>query len=150
MVWNHSCREQFPWHRPRKLKHLTISSVYYKLLNTSYIFTYNRWKYCRFNEFQGCGSKAVNGIIADRNYCYVCHFGVTYNEEKIWNIKKISLIHNNFLEIKKDIQLCIDFNPTCNEFWMYHYKTSYITRLDNCKWRYLKSFIGKYVFCSLF
>ena len=101
MILNHSCREQLPWDRPRKLKHLTLSSVYCKLLNTSYIFTYNRWKYCRCNDFQGCRSKPINGIIADRNYCYVCRIGVTYNEEKIRNIKKILLIHNNFLEIIK-------------------------------------------------
>ena len=100
MVLNHSCHEQFPWDRPWKLKHLTFSSVSYKLLNTSYIFTYTRWKYCRCNKFQGCRLKPINGIIADKNYCYVCHLGVTYNEEKIRNIKKILLIHNNFLEIK--------------------------------------------------
>ena len=92
---------QFPWDRPRKLKHLTLSSVYFKLLNTSGIFMYNHWKYCRYNKFQGCRSKPINGIIADRNYCYVCRIGVTYNEEKIRNIKKILLIHNNFLEIIK-------------------------------------------------
>ena len=71
--------------------------------------------------------KPINSIIADRNYCYICRIGVTYNEEKIRNMKKMLLIHNNFLEIKKDIQLCTDFHPTCNEFWMHHYKTSYIT-----------------------
>ena len=38
MVLNHSCREQFPLDRPQKLKHLMPSNVYYKLLNTSYIF----------------------------------------------------------------------------------------------------------------
>ena len=61
-------------------------------------------------------------MIADRNYYYFCRVGVTYNEEKIKNIKKMSLIHNDFLENKKDIQLCIDFNPTCDKFYMYHYK----------------------------
>ena len=84
------------------------------LLNTSYIFTYNLWRYCRCDQFYGCQSKPINGIIADRNNCYVCRVGVTYNEEKIKSIRKISLIHNNFLEIKKDIQLCIDFDTTCN------------------------------------
>ena len=102
MVLNNSCRKKFSWDRPRKLKHLALPSVYYKLLNTSYIFTYNRWRYCRCDQIQGCRSKPINGMIADRNYCYVCRIGVTYNEEKIKNIKKISLIHNNFLEIKKD------------------------------------------------
>ena len=42
-------------------------------------------------------------MIADRNYCYVCHVKVTYNEEKIKSLKKIAFIHNNFLEIKKDV-----------------------------------------------
>ena len=143
MVLNHSCRDQFPWDRTQKLKHLTLSSVYYKLLSTSYIFTYDRWKYCRYNEFQSCTSKPINCIIANRNYCYVYRVGVTYNEEKIRNIKKMSLIHNYFLEIKKDIQLCIDFDSTCNEFWMYHHKTLYITRLGSYKWRYLKSYIDE-------
>ena len=116
MVLNHSCCEQFPWDRPQKLKHLTLSSVYYKLLNTSYIFTYNRWKYCWCNEFQGCRLKPINGIIADRNYCYVCHVGVTYNEEKIRNIKKYCLFIIIFLELNKifnyvmiSIQLAMNF-----------------------------------------
>ena len=60
------------------------------------------------------------------------------------------LIHHNFLDIKKDIQLCIDFDLTCNEFSMYLYKTSYITGLGNCKWPYLKSFIDKYVYALCF
>ena len=53
MVLNHTCREQFPWDRPQKLKHLTLSGVYYKLLNISYLFTYNRWIYCQCDKFQG-------------------------------------------------------------------------------------------------
>ena len=85
MVLNHSCREQFPWDRPQNLKHLVLSSVYYKLLNTSCIFPYNRWIYCRCVEFQGCRAKPINGIISDRDYCYVCRVGVSYNEEKIRN-----------------------------------------------------------------
>ena len=76
-------------------------------------------------------------MIADRNYCYVCRVGVTYDEEKIKN-------YNNFLKLKKDIQLCIDFDQTCIEFWMYHYKKSYITGPCNCKWHYLKSYIDEY------
>ena len=55
-------------------------------------------------------------MISNINYCYVCSVGVTYNEEKIQNIKKISLIHNNYVEIRKDIQLCTDFNPSFDKF----------------------------------
>ena len=58
--------------------------------------------------------------------------------------KKLKIIHNNFLKLKKDIQLCIDFDQTCIEFWMHHYKKSYITGLCNCKWHYLKSCIDEY------
>ena len=90
--------------------------------------------------------KPINGTIADRNYCYVCRVGVTSNKEKIKNIKKYHLFIIIFLEIKKDIQLCIDFDPTCNKFWMYHYKKSYITELGNCKWRYLKFYINEYIY----
>ena len=43
-------------------------------------------------------------MIADRNYCYVCHVIVTYNEEKIKSLKKTAFILNNFLEIRKDMQ----------------------------------------------
>ena len=55
-------------------------------------------------------------MIADRNYCYVWRVGITYNEEKINSIRKVSLIHNTYLEIKKDIQLCIDFYPIAMNF----------------------------------
>ena len=91
-------------------------------------------------------TKPINGMISDRNYCYVCRVGVTYNEEKIRFIKKISLIHNNYVEIKRDIQLCIDFDPNCDEFWLYHYRKSYQTGLGKFKWCYLKSYIDEYIY----
>ena len=73
-------------------------------------------------------------MITDRNYCFACRVKITYNEEKIRSLKKIVFIHNNFLEIKKDIQLCIDFDPSCKDFWLYHYKQTYVTGLGNFKW----------------
>ena len=42
--------------------------------------------------------------------------------EKISNLRKIAPVHYNFIEIKKDIQLCIDYDPSCKDFWMYHYR----------------------------
>ena len=54
MVLNNSCRKKFSWDRPQELKHLALPGVYYKLLNTSYIFTYNRSRYCHCDQFQGC------------------------------------------------------------------------------------------------
>ena len=52
----------------------------------------------------------------------VCRVGVTYDAEKIENLIKIAYITYNFYAIKKDIQLCIDFDSKCDKFWMYHYK----------------------------
>ena len=146
MVFDHNNRNGFPWDRPRKLKHLALKSVYYRLLNTSYIFTYNSVLYCRCNEFQGCSTKPVNGLIADRNYCYVCHVKVTYDEEKIKSLKKIAFVCNNFLEIKEDIELCIDFDPSCKDFWMYHYRKTLVTGFGKFKWQYLYSWIHHYIY----
>ena len=72
-------------------------------------------------------------MLADRNYCYICRVGVIYGEERIKNLRKITNVYNNFLNIKEDIQLCIDFDSTCDKFWMYHFKTSYKTRFRDCK-----------------
>ena len=85
-------------------------------------------------------------MIADRNYGYVCHVIVTYNEEKIKSLKKTAFILNNFLEIRKDMQWCIDFDPSCKDFWMYHYRKISDTGLGNFKWRYLYSWIHHYIY----
>ena len=123
-----------------------LPSVYYRLLNTSYIFTYNSYLYCRCDKFQGCRTKQTNGMIADRNYFYVCLVKVTYNEEKVKSLKKMAIIHNNFLEIKKHMQLCIDFDPSCQDFCIYHYRKTSETGLCNFKWQYLYSWILHYIY----
>ena len=110
-----------------KLKHLALKGIYYNLLNTSCIFTFNHWNNCSCDQFQGCQLKPLwQSLNGKRNYCYVCRVGVTYNAEKIQNLTKITDIFNNYCEIKKDIQLCIDFDPECNEFWMYHYSQNLV------------------------
>ena len=83
-------------------------------------------------------------MIANKNYCYICRVGVTSDEEKIKNPRKIADVTNNFLNIKEDIQLRIDFDSSCDKFWMYHYKTSYKTRFGSYKWHYLKNYIDEY------
>ena len=131
--------------KPRKLKHLALSQIFYQLSNTSYIFTYNSFLYCCCHKFQGCHSKSVNGMIADRSYCYVCWVKVTYDEEKIHKLKKITSVYNNFIELKQDFQLCIDFDPSCNNFWMYHYRRSCQTGMINFKREYFKNWIHYYI-----
>ena len=103
MAFDHNNRDRFSWDKPRKLKHLALRSVYYRFLNTSYLFTYNSFLYFRCNEFQACRAKPINGMIADRNYCHVCRVKITYDEEKIKSFKKIAFVCNNFLAIKQDI-----------------------------------------------
>ena len=107
----------------RKLKHLVIQSIYYQLLNTSNIFTYNAWTYCKCDKFQGCRLKPRNRLEnGNRSYCFICHVQVEYHANRIKNLKKTADIVNNFLKIKTDIQLWVDFDLSCNNFWMY--KTS--------------------------
>ena len=129
--------------RPCKLKDLAMKSSYYRLLNTFCIFTNSHWIFCQCDQYQGCQSKPVNGMLADKSYCYICHVGVIYVEERNKNLRKIADVYNNFLNIKEHIQLCIDFDSTCDRFWMYHFKTSYKTRFGDCKWRYLKNYIDE-------
>ena len=72
-------------------------------------------------------------MTADQNYCYVCRVKVAYNEGKIKSLKKIALIHNNFLETKKDMQLCVDFDQSCKYFQFYHYRKTFVTGFGNFK-----------------
>ena len=108
----------------RKLKHLALRSIYYRLLNTSCIFTYNGWRYCRCYQFQGCKLKPENDLLGEKNYCYVYRVGINYNAVQIEKLIKIVDVTYNFCEIKKDILLCIDFDSKCDKFWMYHYRKS--------------------------
>ena len=85
-------------------------------------------------------------MIADRNYCYVCRVKVTYDEEKIKSLKKIAFVCNNFLEIKEDIQLYIDFDPSWKDFWMYHYRKTLVTGSGKFKWQYPYSWIHRYIY----
>ena len=132
----------------KKLKHLLVKSVYYKLLNTSYIFTLNAWNYCRCDQFQGSRFKPRNSLeSSERYYCHICWVGVTYHSDRIENLIRIADIINNTLKMKKYIQLCIDFDPLCEIFWMYHYKISWKDRFGFCKWKYLKNYIDTYDIC---
>ena len=48
------------------------------------------------------------------NIIMLVEFKVAYNADKIYKLKKITEIYNNHCEIKKDLQLCIDFG--CKNF----------------------------------
>ena len=123
----------------KKLKHQLVTRVNYKLLNTSYIFTYNAWIYCKCDEFQGC--RPEDG---ERSYCYICHVRVGYHCNRIENLNKITDIINNYIAIKNDIQLCVDFDPLCENFWMYHYRTSRRDHFGTYRWVYLENYFEKF------
>ena len=129
----------------KKLKHLLIKSIYFKLLNTSYIFTYNAWNYCKCSQFQGCRLKPrIKLENGDRSYCFVCRIRVDYHSDKIKNLKKIPDIINNYLELKNDIQLCVDFDSLCEHFCLYHCKISWRDCFGICRWKYLKNYFDCY------
>ena len=86
-------------------------------------------------------------LLGERNYCYVCRVGVSYDAVRIEKLIKIANVTYNFYEIKKDIQLCIGFDQECNKFWMYHNNKSGKTKLGHCYWRYLKYYIEDYMIC---
>ena len=69
-----------------------------------------------------------SALDCEKNYCYVCRVGITY-------------------DAYEDIQLCIDFDLTCDEFWMYHYQKSWKTRFGTCEWTYRKNYIDDHMIC---
>lgn len=92
--------------RTAKLKYRLANNIFYRILNVSYIFLYNSWIYSECDNFQGC---VTIGCL---------HFSrsITYHTSKIKNLNKISDIINIYLELKKDLKECIDFNPIIENF----------------------------------
>ena len=56
-------------------------------------------------------------VSGERNYCFVCRVRLAYGINKIYKITKITQITNTYLQIKEDLQLCI--NSGCENFWLY-------------------------------
>ena len=126
------------------LKRLALTGIYYKLLNTSYIFIFNGWTNCSCDQFQGCWLKPLwSTLNGERNYCFVCRVGIIYNAEKIQKLTKIADAFNNYREIKKDIQLCVDFDPECDKFWLYHIRITKRGKFNKTYRRYLSNFAEK-------
>ena len=126
------------------LKRLALTGIYYKLLNTSYIFIFNGWTNCSCDQFQGCWLKPLwSALNGERNYCFVCRVGIIYNAEKIQKLTKIADVFNNYPEIKKDIQFCVDFDPECDKFWLYHIRITKRGKFNKTYRRYLSNFAEK-------
>ena len=81
----YSQQSRFTMVSKNKVKKLNIlvKGIYYKLLNSSYIFTYNAWIYCKCDQFQAC--RLGDG---ERSYCFICRVRVSYHSDRIENLKK--------------------------------------------------------------
>ena len=74
------------------------------------IFTYASWRYCEFDKFSGYRRKPrQRRLAAERNYYFICKTRITFNIDRIYKVNKIQDIINNFLDLKEQLQLCIDF-----------------------------------------
>ena len=106
---------------PNKSEHMAIWQIYSELINTCVIFACNSLEKCCCDQFQGCRVKSlVSWLDGERNYFFVCRVKVAYDINKIYKITKITQIINTYLEIKEDLQLCIDFG--CKNFWLYYFQ----------------------------
>ena len=111
----------FTTNTPNKLEHMALWQIYGELINTCLIFTYNSLKKCCSDQFQGCRMKSLASWLNDeRNYFFACRVRAAYNINKIYKIRKITEIINTYLQIKEDLQLCIDFG--CENFWLHYFK----------------------------
>ena len=131
-----------------KLKHTALREIYFQLLNTSLISTYNSWNKCCYHEFQGCQLKPLQRRLSGkRNYCFTCQVRTTYNIDKIYKLKRITEIFNIYCQMKEDLQLCIHFG--CNNFWLYDYKANGKRKFGETYGRCLKKIInnGYYDVC---
>ena len=107
-------------HTAIKLKHLALEEIHYQLVNTSMSFIYASWSYCECDKISGCRLKPrLRRLTAERNYYFICRTRIAFNIDKIYRINKIQNIINTFLDLKKHIQLCIDFGH--EKFWFYDY-----------------------------
>ena len=58
-------------------------------------------------------------LFGERNYCIICQIKKTFNLDKIYNLDKIQQVFNNFLSLKKELQIFL--NNGYRNFWLYHY-----------------------------
>ena len=103
---------------PKKLKHIVLKKVHYQLANTCLIISSVGWHYCNCWRYHGCRARPTHiHLFGERNYC-ICQMK-TFNPYKIYNLDKIQDVFNNFLSLKKKLQIFL--NNSYSNFWLYHY-----------------------------
>ena len=129
-------------HTAQKLKHLALMEIYYQLINTSLILTYNSFNHCNCYKFSGCRMKPLHRRLrGERNYCYICQLKVNYNIDKIYKIVRIFDIYNAYVLLKDDLQQCLD--QGYEKFWFYNYHILGKRKFDTVYDKYLKGFIKR-------
>ena len=129
-------------HAAQKLKHLALMEIYYQLINTSLILTYNSFNHCNCYKFSGCRMKPLHRRLhRERNCCYICQLQVNYNIDKIYKIARISGIYNAYVLLKDDLQQCLD--QGYEKFWFYNYHILGKRKFDTVYDKYLKGFIKR-------
>ena len=105
---------------PKKLKHITLKEVHYQLVNTCLIISTVGWRYCNCWRYYGCRARPIHtNQSGKRNYCIICQIKKTFNLDKIYNLNQIQDVFNNFLSLKKELQIFL--NNGYRNFWLYHY-----------------------------
>ena len=103
--------------RVRKLKIIAARKIYYYALNLAYIFHFSSWYYCLCKKFQVCAD-----FYGEELYCFICRFKMEYNPRDIEESSDSKKIEDVYLAMKKDIKRCIQFDPSIDNFWLYHFK----------------------------
>ena len=103
---------------PKKLKHIALKEVHYQLVNTCLIISSVGWHYCNCWRYHGCRARPTHiHLFGERNYC-ICQMK-TFNPYKIYNLDKIQDVFNNFLSLKKELQIFL--NNSYSNSWLHHY-----------------------------
>ena len=109
---------------PKKLKHIALKEVHYQLVNTCLIISSVGWRYCNCWRYHGCRARPTQiNLFGERNYCIICQVKKAFNLDQIYNLDKIQEVFNNFLSLKKELQIFL--NNGYSNSWLYHYSQQY-------------------------
>ena len=101
------------------------------------------WKECCCYKFHGCRLKPIHRTLSgERNYCFICQVRITYHMDKTYKLDKITDVVNTYLELKADLQFCLD--DGCRNFWLYDYSQKFYhgkRKFNKTYNRYLKNYI---------
>ena len=75
------------------------------------------------------------------NYCIISQIKKTFNLDKIYNLDKIQEVFNNFLSLKKELQIFL--NNGYSNFCLYHYSQQY--KLGNKRRKHNNMYLRYYI-----